>query len=50
VEVLQREIGADFAQKEYRLEEHVTPGGVRQMYLYGRFQASFFRPGEEIFR
>ena len=38
VELLQREIGADFALKEYRLEEHVTPGGVRQMYLYCCFR------------
>ena len=38
VELLQREIGTDFALKEHRLEEHVTPGGVRQMYLYCRFR------------
>jgi hypothetical protein len=43
VELLQREMGADFALQEHRFEEHVTPGGVRQRYLYGRFQAGFFR-------
>jgi SAM-dependent methyltransferase len=50
VELLQREIGADFALREHRLEEHVTPGGVKQIYLYGRFQACFSRPGEEVLR
>jgi SAM-dependent methyltransferase len=43
VELLQQEIGAGFTLKEHRFEEHVTPGGVRQVYLYGRFQAGFSR-------
>lgn len=38
-ELLQQEIGAGFCLKEQRLEEHVTPGGVRQIYLYARFQS-----------
>jgi len=31
------------ASKEHRFEQHVTPGGVRQMYLYCRFQTGFSR-------
>jgi SAM-dependent methyltransferase len=38
-ELLEQEIGAGFTLKEQRFEEHVTPGGVRQMYLYARFQS-----------
>jgi len=36
-------MGAEFTLKEHRFEQHVTPGGVRQMYLYCRFQAGFSR-------
>ena len=43
VELLLQEMDAEFTLKEHRFEQHVTPGGVRQMYLYCRFQAGFSR-------
>jgi SAM-dependent methyltransferase len=43
VDLLQQEMDAGFTLKEHRFEQHVTPGGVRQMYLYCRFHAGFSR-------
>lgn len=38
LEQLHRELGKDFILHEHKKELHVTPGGVKQMYLYCRFQ------------
>jgi len=35
---LHRQLGNDLTLKESRLELHVTPGGVKQQYLYCRFR------------
>jgi len=35
---LHRQLGNDLTLKESRLELHVTPGGVKQQYLYCHFQ------------
>ena len=37
-EQLHRELGAHWVLHEHQQELHVTPGGVKQMYLYCRFQ------------
>ena len=37
-EQLHRELGKDFVLHEHSKERHITPGGVKQMYLYCRFQ------------
>jgi len=37
-EELHHELGKDLILHEHRKELHVTPGGVKQMYLYCRFQ------------
>ena len=38
IEQLQRELGTDWISHEHHKELHTTPGGVKQMYLYCRFQ------------
>lgn len=37
-EHLQSELGAEWILHEHQKELHLTPGGVKQMYLYCRFQ------------
>ncbi len=37
-ELLQNELGENFALQEHKSELHLTPGGVEQMYVYCRFR------------
>ena len=38
VELLRETLGSEFKLQRHKKEQHVTPGGVEQMYLYCEFR------------